>query len=145
MLELTPNTGSRSFHQPELSRVGHKPDDGPMKLVIYGLMLTVFGVAFVGGLTPLAWFAPLMKRESASQKQATDFAKSTEKAMIFALPTVVIEVVVTYGRRGAHLVFEALHGAYDTHMERAQIRLTPIKQRTWCEIARAGARVRRKR
>jgi hypothetical protein len=52
--------------------------------------------------------------------------------------TVVIEAGVTYGRHGAHLLFEALHGAYDIHMERAQMRLAPVRPRSWREIPRAG-------
>jgi hypothetical protein len=73
---------------------------------------------------------------------ATDFAKVRRKAMtrdakrgsIPAFATVVIEAVVTYGRRGAQFLFEALQGVFDTHMERAQMRLAPVKPRSWREI-----------
>jgi hypothetical protein len=51
-----------------------------------------------------------------------------------ALGTVVIEAVVTHGRRGAHFLLEVLQGAYDTHMERAQMRFAPVKPRSWREI-----------
>ena len=40
----------------------------------------------------------------------------------------------------AHWLFDVLHGAYDNHMERAQMRLAPVKPRSWRGIARAGAR-----
>jgi hypothetical protein len=43
------------------------------------------------------------------------------------------------GRRGAHMVFEALQGAYETHMERALMRLAPVNSRSWRDIPRAGA------
>jgi len=58
---------------------------------------------------------------------------------LFALAITVVEAAAMCGRRSAHLLFEALHGAYDGHMERAQMRLAPIKSRSWRDIARAGA------
>jgi ribosomal protein L34E len=36
--------------------------------------------------------------------------------------------------RGAHFLFELLQGAYNTHAERAQMRLAPVKSRSWREI-----------
>ena len=59
---------------------------------------------------------------------------------ISAFAAVAVEAVATHGRRSGHLVFDVLHGAYDTHSESAQMRLTPVKPRTWHEIA-AGAHV----
>jgi hypothetical protein len=53
---------------------------------------------------------------------------------------VIVEAVATRGRRSAHLLFDALQGAYDTHMERAQMRLAPVKPRSWRDIPRDGAR-----
>jgi hypothetical protein len=48
--------------------------------------------------------------------------------------TVVIEAAVTHGRRGAHFLFEVLQNAYEAHMERAEMRLAPVKPRSWREI-----------
>jgi hypothetical protein len=36
-------------------------------------------------------------------------------------------------------MLETLQSAYDTHMERAQMRLAPAKLRSWRDIPRAGA------
>jgi hypothetical protein len=52
---------------------------------------------------------------------------------------VAIEAVAMCGRRSAHLLFDLLRGAYDTHMERAQMRLAPVKPRSWRDIPRGGA------
>lgn len=64
---------------------------------------------------------------------------NAKRDLIFAFAPVVEEAVATYGRRGAHFLFEVLRGAYDTYMERAQMRLVPVKPRSWREIPRAGA------
>ena len=64
---------------------------------------------------------------------------SAKRGSISAFAAVAAEAVATYGRRSAHLLFNVLHGGYDAHMERAQMRLTPVRSRTWREIARAGA------
>ena len=63
------------------------------------------------------------------------------RGSISARAAVALEAVATHGRRSGRLLFDVLHGAYDTHMESAQMRLTPVKPRTWREIARAGAHV----
>jgi hypothetical protein len=71
-----------------------------------------------------------------------DFAKVWRKAMtrdakrgsIPVFATVVIEAVVTHGRRGAHFLLEVLQDAYEAHMERAQMRLAPVKPRSWREV-----------
>ena len=62
---------------------------------------------------------------------------NAKRGSVFAFATVIIETVVAYGRHGAHLLFEVLHGAYDTQMEKAQMRLAPVKPRSWREILRA--------
>jgi len=46
---------------------------------------------------------------------------------------------VKYRRHRGRLVLEALRRAYDSHMERAQMRLAPAKARSWRDIPRAGA------
>lgn len=43
---------------------------------------------------------------------------------------VVVETMV----RGAHFLFEILQGAYNTHVERAEMRFAPVKPRSWREI-----------
>lgn len=50
----------------------------------------------------------------------------------------VFATVGRYRRHAGHLLVEALLGAYESHMERAQMRLAPVKFRSWCEIPRAG-------
>jgi hypothetical protein len=112
-----------------------------MKLIINGLMTAASGVAFVGVLSLLLRSS---NREGKARISwlATDFAKVRRKAMtrdakrgsIPAFATFVIEVIVTHVCRGAHFLFEVLQGAYDTHMERAQMRLAPVKPRSWREI-----------
>jgi hypothetical protein len=112
-----------------------------MKLIINGLMTAASGVAFVGVLTH---FLRSSNREGKARisRLATDFAKVRRKAMtrdakrgsITAFATFVIEFIVNHGRRGAHFLFEVLKGAYDTHMERAEMRLAPVKPRSWREI-----------
>lgn len=42
-------------------------------------------------------------------------------------------------RRAGHLLVEAVQGAYDSHMERAQMRLAPPRLRSWREIQGVGA------
>jgi len=74
-------------------------------------------------------------------------AKGATKTMIpnakrgtrFALAITVVEAAAICGRNTAHLLFDALQGAYDGHMERAQMRLAPVKSRSWRDIPRAGA------
>lgn len=58
----------------------------------------------------------------------------------FALAAAVPQAFVKNGRHRGRLVLEALQRAYDTHMERAQMRLAPEKTRSWRDIPRAGAR-----
>jgi hypothetical protein len=55
---------------------------------------------------------------------------------IFAFAIAVVEAA-------ARLLSGALQGAYDTHMERAQMRLAPVKPRSWRDIPRAGVPLRR--
>ena len=42
-------------------------------------------------------------------------------------------------RRAGHLLVEAVQSAYDSHMARTQMRLAPLKIRSWREIPRVGA------
>ncbi len=63
---------------------------------------------------------------------------NAKRGSIFAFATVLVEAVASFGRRTAHLLFNALHGAYHSHMEQAQMRLAP-KPRSWRDIPRAGA------
>jgi hypothetical protein len=60
--------------------------------------------------------------------------RDANRASIPAFATVVIKAVVTHGRRGARFLFEVLQGAYDSHMERAQMRFAPARPRSWREI-----------
>jgi hypothetical protein len=48
-------------------------------------------------------------------------------------------IFTAVGRRTGHLLVEAVQGAYNRHVERAQMRLAPLKLRSWSEIPRAGA------
>lgn len=64
--------------------------------------------------------------------------RNAKRRSIFAFATVALEAVATYGRRSAHLVFDVLLRAYDIHMERAQMRLAPVKPRSWRDIPHAG-------
>ena len=66
---------------------------------------------------------------------------NAKRGSIFAFAIAVVEAAAMCGRRSTHLLFDALHGAYDDHMERAQMRLAPIKSRSWRDIPRAGAEV----
>jgi hypothetical protein len=59
--------------------------------------------------------------------------------LILAFASVVVGAVAMCGRRSAHLLFDLLEGVYDTHLERAQMRLAPVKPRSWHDIPRAGA------
>jgi hypothetical protein len=63
---------------------------------------------------------------------------NAKRGSIFAA-IAVVEAAAMCGRRSAHLLFAALQGAYDIHMERAQMRLAPVKSRSWRDIPRAGA------
>jgi hypothetical protein len=63
----------------------------------------------------------------------------TKHGFIFEVATVVVEAVAGWGHRSAHLMSDVLQGAYDTHMERVQMRLAPVKPRLWRDIPRAGA------
>jgi hypothetical protein len=60
--------------------------------------------------------------------------RDAKHGSIPALATVVIKAVVNHGRRGAYFLFEVLQGAFDSHMERAQMRLAPVRSRSWREI-----------
>jgi hypothetical protein len=64
---------------------------------------------------------------------------NAKRDSIFAFATAVVEAAAMCGRRSAHLLLDVLQGAYDTHMERSQMRLTPAKPRSWRDIPRAGA------
>jgi hypothetical protein len=70
---------------------------------------------------------------------------NAKRVSISALPIAVVEAAAMGGRRSAHLLFDALQGAYDIHMERAQMRLAPVKLRSWRDIPRAGAQGRHRR
>jgi hypothetical protein len=63
---------------------------------------------------------------------------NAKRGPIFAA-IAVVEAAAMCGRRSAYLLFDALQGAYDIHMERAQMRLAPVKSRSWRDIPRAGA------
>jgi len=58
---------------------------------------------------------------------------------IFGFATAAPQAFVKYGRHGSRLVLDALQHAYDSHTERAQMRLAPAKPRSWRDIPRAGA------
>jgi hypothetical protein len=62
---------------------------------------------------------------------------NAKRGSIFAFAIAVAEATVTCGRRSANLLFDALEGAYHTHMERVQMRLAPVNPRSWREIPRA--------
>lgn len=64
---------------------------------------------------------------------------NAKRASIFALATVVVMAVAMGARRGARLLFRVLQGAYDSHMEQTQMRLAPVKPRSWRDIPRSGA------
>jgi len=63
---------------------------------------------------------------------------NARRGTIFAA-IAVVEAAAACGRCSTHLLFDALQGAYDIHMERAQMRLAPVKSRLWRDIPRAGA------
>jgi hypothetical protein len=67
----------------------------------------------------------------AGQKESMTL--NVKRVPISAFEAVVIEAVVTYGRRSAHFLYESLQGAYATHLERAQMRFAPFKPRSWRE------------
>jgi hypothetical protein len=58
---------------------------------------------------------------------------------IIEFATAAPQTFVQYGRHGGRMVVDALQRAYDTHLERAQMRLAPAKTRSWRDIPRAGA------
>lgn len=58
---------------------------------------------------------------------------------IFKFATTSLRAFVKYGRDGGSLVLKALQHAYDNHMERAQMRLAPARQRSWRDVPRAGS------
>jgi hypothetical protein len=66
---------------------------------------------------------------------------NAKRGSIFAFAIAVVQATAVYGRRSAHLLFDALQGAYDARMERAQMRLAPVKSRAWRDIPRAGQSV----
>ena len=55
----------------------------------------------------------------------------------------VVEPAAMCGRRSAHLLFDTLQGAYDSHMEHAQMRMAPVKSRSWRDIRGSIAAHRR--
>jgi hypothetical protein len=59
-----------------------------------------------------------------------------KRGSIFAFAAVV-EAAAMCNRRSARLLFDTLQGAYDIHMERTQMRLAPVKWRSWRDIPRA--------
>jgi hypothetical protein len=63
---------------------------------------------------------------------------NAKRASIFAFATVVVKAV-------AMRLFDLLQGAYDSHMEQAQMRLAPVKPRSWRDIPRVGAQEGRHR
>jgi hypothetical protein len=63
---------------------------------------------------------------------------NAKRGSIFAFATAGVEAAATCGRQSARLLLDALQGAYDTHMERAQMRLAPVRSRSWRDIPRAG-------
>jgi len=58
-----------------------------------------------------------------------------KRGSIFAF---AIGAAARCGRRSTRLLFDTLHGAYDAHLERVQMRLAPVKPRSWRDIPRAG-------
>lgn len=48
---------------------------------------------------------------------------NAKRGSIFAFATGVVEAVARCVRRSAHLLVDVLQGAYDSHMEQAQMRL----------------------
>jgi hypothetical protein len=64
---------------------------------------------------------------------------NAKRGLIFAIATAGVEAAAMRGLQSAHLLLDALQGAYDTHMERAQMRLAPVRPRSWRDIPRAGA------
>jgi hypothetical protein len=63
----------------------------------------------------------------------------SNRRRIFEFATASLRASVKYGRHGGSLVLGALQHAYDTHMERSQMRLAPARPRSWRDIPRAGA------
>jgi hypothetical protein len=57
----------------------------------------------------------------------------------FKFATAAPAAFVKYGRHAGSLALEALQRAYDTHMERSQMRLAPAKSRSWRDIPHARA------
>jgi hypothetical protein len=63
----------------------------------------------------------------------------SNRRSISEFATAAPQALVEYGRQGGSLVLDVFQRAYDTHMERAQMRLAPAKSRSWRDIPRAGA------
>jgi hypothetical protein len=64
---------------------------------------------------------------------------NARRGSIFAFATAGVEAAAMCGLQSAYLLLDALQGAYDTHMERAQMRLAPVRPRSWRDIRCAGA------
>jgi len=62
----------------------------------------------------------------------------SNRRSIFELAAAAPQALVKYGHHRGRPVLKALQRAYDTHMERAQMRLAPAKSRSWRDIPRAG-------
>jgi hypothetical protein len=80
-------------------------------------------------------------RRGLSLKVTKTMIPNAKRDSIFAFAIAVVEAAAMCGRRSAHLLFDALQGAYDTHRERVQMRLAPVKSRSWRDIPRARAQV----
>jgi hypothetical protein len=63
----------------------------------------------------------------------------SERPSTFNFAIAARQALVKYSRRSGSLVLETLQHAYDTHVERAEMRLAPAKPRSWRDIPRAGA------
>jgi len=63
----------------------------------------------------------------------------SNRRSIFERAAAAPQALVKYGRHSGRLVLEAVQRAYDSHMERAQMRLAPARSRSWRDIPRAGA------
>lgn len=53
--------------------------------------------------------------------------------------TAAAQAFVEFVRQGGTVMLDILQGAYDSHLERAQMRLAPAKPRSWRDIPRAGS------
>lgn len=63
----------------------------------------------------------------------------SDQRHIFNFATTSLRTFVKHSRHAGSLVLETLQHAYDTHMERAQMRLAPARPRSWREIPHAGS------